>query len=117
MTPVFQGSCRYTFYLLYTAAETHIYCGHCYKSNLPLLPSSHLFNFGHQPGKVRDFSDGSKFGVKGAHRLIGKSVGINVEEVMDEYGIEREDVLAAIEYATNIVAKEEIKIKLKYDFS
>ncbi len=36
--------------------------------------------------------------------------GMSIEEVMDEYGIEREDVLAAIEYATNIVAKEEIKI-------
>jgi len=36
--------------------------------------------------------------------------GMTVEEVAKEYGIEREDVLAAVEYATKIVAKEEIKL-------
>ncbi len=35
--------------------------------------------------------------------------GMSVEEVAEEYGITREDVLAAIEYAAKIVAKEEIK--------
>lgn len=35
--------------------------------------------------------------------------GMNVEEVAKEYGISKEDVLAAIEYAAKIVAKEEIK--------
>ena len=35
--------------------------------------------------------------------------GMSVEEVAKEYGITREDVLAAIEYAAKIVAKEEIK--------
>ena len=37
--------------------------------------------------------------------------GMDIKEVMEEYGIEKEDVLAAIEYATKIIAKEEIKIK------
>ncbi|GBE53873.1 hypothetical protein BMS3Bbin15_00019 [archaeon BMS3Bbin15] len=32
-----------------------------------------------------------------------------VEEVAEEYGIEKEDVMAAIEYATRIVAREEIR--------
>ena len=35
--------------------------------------------------------------------------GMSVEEVAKEYGISKEDVLAAIEYAAKIVAKEEIK--------
>ena len=35
--------------------------------------------------------------------------GMSVEEVAREYGISKEDVLAAIEYAAKIVAKEEIK--------
>jgi uncharacterized protein (DUF433 family) len=30
--------------------------------------------------------------------------------VAKEYGIEKEDVMAVIEYATKIVAKEEIKL-------
>jgi len=37
--------------------------------------------------------------------------GMDIKGVMEEYGIEKEDVLAAIEYAAKIVAKEEIKIK------
>ena len=36
--------------------------------------------------------------------------GMKIEEVAEEYGIERGDVLGAIEYATRIVAKEEIKV-------
>jgi len=35
--------------------------------------------------------------------------GMEIEEVAEEYGIKKEDVLAAIEYATRIVAREEIK--------
>jgi uncharacterized protein (DUF433 family) len=35
--------------------------------------------------------------------------GMSVEEVAREYGISKEDVLAAIDYAAKIVAKEEIK--------
>jgi len=35
--------------------------------------------------------------------------GMGLKEIANEYGIGREDVLAAIEYATKIVAKEEIK--------
>lgn len=36
--------------------------------------------------------------------------GMKIEEVAEEYGIEKEDVVAAVEYATRLVAKEEIKI-------
>lgn len=36
--------------------------------------------------------------------------GMEVKEVAEEYGIEKEDILAAIEYATMLVSKEEIKI-------
>ena len=36
--------------------------------------------------------------------------GMEIDEVAGEYGIKREDVLAAIEYASTIVAKEEIKV-------
>jgi len=35
--------------------------------------------------------------------------GMSVEEVAEEYGIEKKDVMAAIEYATRIVAREEIR--------
>ena len=35
--------------------------------------------------------------------------GMEIEEVAEEYGVKKEDVLAAIEYATRIVAREEIK--------
>lgn len=35
---------------------------------------------------------------------------MEIDEVAGEYGIKREDVLAAIEYASTIVAKEEIKV-------
>ncbi len=36
--------------------------------------------------------------------------GMKIEEVAEEYGIKKEDVLAAIEYAAKIIAREEIKI-------
>lgn len=35
--------------------------------------------------------------------------GMSVEEVAKEYGIKKEDVLAAIEYAAKLISKEEIK--------
>jgi uncharacterized protein (DUF433 family) len=34
--------------------------------------------------------------------------GMNASEVAEEYGLEREDVQAALEYAAKIVAREEI---------
>lgn len=36
--------------------------------------------------------------------------GMEIEEVAEEYGVKREDVLAAIEYAAKIVASEEIMV-------
>ena len=36
--------------------------------------------------------------------------GMEIEEVAEEYGVKREDVLAAIEYAAKIVASEKIKV-------
>jgi len=41
--------------------------------------------------------------------ILGSLADGSVEEVAKEYGISKEDVLAAIEYAAKIVAKEEIK--------
>lgn len=38
--------------------------------------------------------------------------GMSYEEVCKEYGITKEDILAAIEYATSIISHEEIR-KLK----
>jgi len=35
--------------------------------------------------------------------------GMSVEEVAEEYGITRDDVLAAIEYAAKLVSTEEIE--------
>jgi len=35
--------------------------------------------------------------------------GMEINEVVEEYGLEREDVLAALEYAAKIVAGEEIR--------
>jgi uncharacterized protein (DUF433 family) len=34
--------------------------------------------------------------------------GMEINEVAEEYGLERQDVLAAIKYAAKIVAREEI---------
>lgn len=40
--------------------------------------------------------------------------GMTYKEVCKEYGITKEDILAAIEYATSIVSKEEVKpLKMK----
>jgi len=36
--------------------------------------------------------------------------GMGMKEIAEEYGTQKEDVLAAIEYAAKIVAKEEIKV-------
>jgi uncharacterized protein (DUF433 family) len=38
------------------------------------------------------------------------AAGMEFEEVAHEYGVEREDVQAAIEYAARLVANEEIKV-------
>jgi uncharacterized protein (DUF433 family) len=35
--------------------------------------------------------------------------GMEINEVVEEYGLEKQDVLAAIKYAAKIVAKEEIR--------
>ena len=35
--------------------------------------------------------------------------GMSVDEVAEEYGIKRDDVLAAIEYAAKLISTEEIK--------
>jgi len=35
--------------------------------------------------------------------------GMSVEEVAEEYGITRDDVLAAIEYAAKLISMEEIE--------
>lgn len=37
------------------------------------------------------------------------SGGMTVDEVADEYGLQREDVLAALAYAAQLVAREEIR--------
>jgi len=36
--------------------------------------------------------------------------GMEIREIAEEYGIEKEDVQAAIEYAVKIVTKEEISV-------
>ncbi len=36
--------------------------------------------------------------------------GMGMKEIAEEYGTQKEDVLAAIEYAAKIVAKEEIQV-------
>jgi len=35
--------------------------------------------------------------------------GMSIDEVAKEYGISKEDVLAAVEYAAKTIAKEEIR--------
>ena len=43
--------------------------------------------------------------------LLGSLAGgMGMKEIAEEYGTQKEDVLAAIEYAAKIVAKEEIKV-------
>lgn len=46
---------------------------------------------------------------------IARCGGVSTEEIMDEYDLEKEDILAAIEYAAKIVAKEEITAWYVYD--
>ncbi len=42
--------------------------------------------------------------------LIGKlASGMTAEEVADEYGVEREDVLAALAYAADSLAQEQLR--------
>ena len=42
--------------------------------------------------------------------ILGSLVGaMKIKEIAKEYGIEKEDVLAAVEYATKIIAKEEVR--------
>ena len=42
--------------------------------------------------------------------ILGSLVGsMEIKEIAKEYGIEKEDVLAAVEYATKIIAKEEVR--------
>ncbi|MCG7848231.1 MAG: DUF433 domain-containing protein [ANME-2 cluster archaeon] len=36
--------------------------------------------------------------------------GMEIQEIADEYGIDKKDMQAAIEYAAKIVAKEEISV-------
>ena len=43
--------------------------------------------------------------------VIGKlGGGMAIEEVMTEYGLEREDVLAALTYAAHVLGLEEIRV-------
>ena len=43
-------------------------------------------------------------------QLLGSLAGgMSVEEVAEEYGITRDDVLAAIEYAAKLISTEEIE--------
>ena len=43
--------------------------------------------------------------------ILGKlGGGMSVDEVMDDYAVIREDVLAALSYAANLVASEQIRI-------
>ena len=36
--------------------------------------------------------------------------GMSIEEVMAEYGLEREDILAALKYAAQVLGLEEIRV-------
>lgn len=43
------------------------------------------------------------------HILVGSVAGgMSLEQVADEYGVEVEDVRAALEYATHLVSEEEV---------
>ncbi len=45
-------------------------------------------------------------------RLIGQlSTGLSVEEVAEEYGVTREDVLAALAYAARCLAEDETRAR------
>jgi uncharacterized protein (DUF433 family) len=38
------------------------------------------------------------------------AAGLSIDEVCDEYGIQREDVLAVLAYAADAVASEEVRV-------
>ena len=43
--------------------------------------------------------------------VVGKlGGGMAIEEVMTEYGLEREDILAALRYAAHVLGLEEIRV-------
>lgn len=42
--------------------------------------------------------------------LGGLAGGMTVDEICDEYGVTSEDVAAALEYATEIISKEEVHL-------
>lgn len=43
--------------------------------------------------------------------ILGKLAGgMEVEDVMKEYELEREDVLAALNYAAEVISQEEVKV-------
>jgi uncharacterized protein (DUF433 family) len=39
------------------------------------------------------------------------AAGMTIEEVMEEYGLSREDVLAALSYAAHVLSLEEVRIQ------
>jgi uncharacterized protein (DUF433 family) len=46
--------------------------------------------------------------------VLGKLAGgMSFEEIMAEYELSREDILAALDYAARIVAQEEIRVTAK----
>ncbi len=43
--------------------------------------------------------------------VLGKLAGgMKIEEVMEEYGITKEDILAVLNYAAKVLSREEIKV-------
>ena len=43
--------------------------------------------------------------------VLGKLAGgMTIEEILQEYGLEREDVLAALAYAAHLVAQEQVRV-------
>lgn len=43
--------------------------------------------------------------------ILGKLAGgMEIEEVMKEYELEREDILAALNYAAEIISQEEVRV-------
>lgn len=44
--------------------------------------------------------------------VIGNlAAGMSMEEVMEEYGLVREDVLAALSYAAHVLSLEEVRVQ------
>ena len=52
--------------------------------------------------------NGTRVPVDAILRSLAGRMGM--KDITEEYGIQKDDVLAAIEYAAKIVAKEEIKV-------